>query len=118
MSHVNLAVLLGTLARPAEARLLPDGVTVWELEVTIRPEGQTSGRVPVSWVEGSGGERPAGWSAGEEVLVVGSVRRRFYRAGGATVSRTDVLAEAVIPTRQRKRAATLLASAVAPLLPG
>jgi len=49
--------------------------------------------------------------------VVGLVRRRFYRAGGATVSRTDVLADTVTPTRQRKRAASALAVALAALQP-
>ena len=43
-------------------------------------------------------------------------RRKNSPAGGATVSRTDVLAETVVPTRHRKRAAALLADAVAPLL--
>jgi single-strand DNA-binding protein len=44
-------------------------------------------------------------------VVVGRVRRRFYRAGGATQSRTEVVAETVVAARQAKRAATALASA-------
>jgi hypothetical protein len=31
------------------------------------------------------------------VLVVGEVRRRFFRAGGVTQSRTEVLASAAVP---------------------
>jgi single-strand DNA-binding protein len=138
MSPLNLAVLVGTLAKPAEPRLLPDGSTVWELDVAIRTDGRAPATVPVSWAEpaGSGGKAepggrtppaasggkvpsrpadPAAWAAGDELVVVGAVRRRFYRAGGATVSRTDVLAEAVVPARQRKRVAAVLAEAVAPL---
>jgi len=46
------------------------------------------------------------------LVVVGAVRRRFYRAGGATVSRTDVLADAVVPARQTKRSAALLKDAM------
>lgn len=117
MPPVNLAVLRGALSKTAEARLLSDGSTVWELDVMIRQEGRTSGSVPVSWAAPPAGADPASWSTGDELLVVGSVRRRFYRAGGATVSRTDVLAEAVVPARQRKRSAAVLADALACLQP-
>lgn len=117
MPPVNLAVLRGSLSKAAEARLLADGSTVWELDVTIRQEGLAASGVPVSWPAGPGGTDPASWSKGDELLVVGLVRRRFYRAGGATVSRTDVLAGTVVPTRQRKRAACALAVALAALQP-
>jgi single-strand DNA-binding protein len=40
----------------------------------------------------------------EKVVVVGRVRRRFFQAGGTTQSRTEVVAEAVVPARQAKRA--------------
>jgi single-strand DNA-binding protein len=115
MSPVNLAVLAGTLSKAAEPRLLPDGSTVWELEVAIRPEGKPAGTVPVSWAAPAAGPGPRAWAPGDELLVVGAVRRRFYRAGGATVSRTDVLADAVVPARQRKKASAVLAAALAPL---
>ena len=32
--------------------------------------------------------------------MVGSVRRRFFRAGGTTQSRTEVVAEKVLPARR------------------
>ena len=54
--------------------------------------------------------RPAGVgrrcrSAGADVVVLGSVRRRFFRAGGATQSRTEVVAEKVVaaPGPRRRR---------------
>jgi single-strand DNA-binding protein len=115
MSPVNLAVLAGTLSKPAEPRLLPDGSTVWELDVSIRQDGRPAATVPVSWTAPATGQDPGAWACGDELLVVGAVRRRFYRAGGATVSRTDVLADAVVPARQRKRASAVLAEALAPL---
>jgi hypothetical protein len=37
-------------------------------------------------------------------VVVGRVRRRFFKTPGGTQSRTEVVAEAVIPARQAKRA--------------
>ena len=116
MPPVNLAVVAGTLVKPAEPRLLPDGSTVWELDVAVRPEGKAASTVPVSWPTPSPGVDT--WGPGHELLVVGAVRRRFYRAGGATVSRTDVLADVVVPARQRKRATAVLAEALAPLRPG
>jgi len=70
--------------------------------------------VPVSWTPLPHVD-PAAWSPGEELVVVGAVRRRFYRAGGATVSRTDVLAAAVVPVRQRRRILPLLTESLAPL---
>jgi len=115
MPPVNLAVLCGTLSKAPEPRLLADGRTVWELDVTVRQEGRSAATVPVSWAASPAMADPGRWSAGEEVVVVGSVRRRFYRAGGATVSRTDVLAGGVIPARQRKRVAAILADAVSAL---
>lgn len=115
MPPVNLAVLTGTLVKAPEPRLLADGTTVWELDVAIRHEARAAATVPVSWSTPPPAVDPASWAPGEELLVVGAVRRRFYRAGGATVSRTDVLADAVVPARQRKRAATVLAEALAPL---
>jgi len=115
MPHLNLAVLHGALSKTPEARLLPDGSTVWELDLTIRQDDRATSTVPVSWASASKGTDPAAWSSGDELVVVGAVRRRFYRAGGATVSRTDVLADAVVPARQRKRASAVLQQALASL---
>jgi single-strand DNA-binding protein len=40
---------------------------------------------------------------GTELLVTGRVRRRFFRAGGATQSRTEVVAEAVVVATDQRR---------------
>ena len=45
----------------------------------------------------------ASWEAGQAVVVVGHVRRRFFRAGGATQSRTEVVAERVRAGRASPR---------------
>jgi hypothetical protein len=37
------------------------------------------------------------------VVVTGRVRRRFFKAGTVTASRTEVLADAVLPVRQAVR---------------
>jgi single-strand DNA-binding protein len=62
--------------------------------------------VPVAWPDAPDG--CLSWEAGLAVVVVGRVRRRFFRAGGATVSRTEVVAQVVAPARQRVRASRAL----------
>jgi single-strand DNA-binding protein len=45
------------------------------------------------------------------VAVVGRVERRFFRSGGATQSRTELIAERVVPARRSKTVRSLLAQA-------
>ena len=60
-------------------------------------------------------ERPA-WAsaldAGAEVAVLGRVRRRFFRAGGLTQSRTEVVASRVVRGTARAKVAALIDEAV------
>lgn len=97
---MNVVLLRGVLSRPAERRSLPSGATVVAYEVTTRgAEGTLT--VPVVWADApSTGEL----DVGEEVVVAGSVRRRFFRTAAGTASRTEVVATQVVPVRQRKRA--------------
>jgi hypothetical protein len=46
-------------------------------------------------------------SEGDCVLAIGATRRRFFRAAGATVSRTEVEASRLLinPTRRQRRKA-------------
>ena len=37
--------------------------------------------------------------------MIGRVRRRFFRSGGVTQSRTEVVAEAVLSSRSKRRVA-------------
>ena len=102
----NVVVLIGRLARPAEARELPSGDRLVAYEVTVDRPGERAETVPVVWV---GAPASAGdHDIDERMLVVGRVRRRFYRAGGGTQSRTEVVAEAVVNARHAKRAAAAL----------
>ena len=106
----NLSVLVGVLSRDAEVRDLPSGDQVLTLELTVRAEGQPAESVPVAWL---GAPRAAeSWGVGEELLVVGRVRRRFFRAGGATQSRTEVVATTAVPTRRAATAGKALRSAL------
>jgi len=98
---LNLAVLRGMCSSPAETRVLPSGDTIVQLQLTTRSAGGTVSvpvavREPAAWVEGI--------DAGARVVVVGTVRRRFFRAGGATASRVEVDAELVARAGDRRRA--------------
>lgn len=98
----NLSILVGVLSRDAELRELPSGDEVLSLELTVRASDAPAESVPVAW-HGAPASA-ARWPAGEELLVVGRVRRRFFRAGGGTQSRTEVVASAAVPTRRRAAA--------------
>jgi single-strand DNA-binding protein len=119
MCACNVVVVAGRLSRPAEQRVLPSGERLVAIQVTVDRTGskdEAAGRaetVPVVWFD-----PPA--SAGtldveESVVVVGRVRRRFFRAAGSTQSRTEVVAEAVVPTRRVKSVCTAVAAAISRL---
>lgn len=95
----NLSVLIGTLSRPPEPRSLPSGDELLALEVTVQRLDGPAESVPVSWLAPPAEARS--WSSGAAVLVIGRVRRRFFRAGGLTQSRTEVVASAVVPTSRK-----------------
>jgi len=108
---VNIVVLRGHLARPAEERALPSGDRLVGFEVTVdSPEGRRE-TVPVVWLGAPASA--SGYDTGHELVVVGRVRRRFFRANGATASRTEVVAEVVLPTTQGQQVVTALRAAAA-----
>jgi single-strand DNA-binding protein len=109
----NLAVVVGTLSRPPELRSLPSGDEVLGLEVMIRADGRPTDSVPVAWL--NPGAAGGALAAGDEVVVVGRVRRRFFRAGSTTQSRTEVVADRVVPTRRSGAAAKAMEAALAAL---
>ncbi len=48
---------------------------------------------------------------GEPIVVIGTVQRRFFRVGGATQSRTEVVADQVIPARRVRSVRSAIAAA-------
>lgn len=99
---LNLVVLHGHLSSEPRSRTLPSGDEVSTYEVTTRTGSGPAESVAV--VPGRA-RPPRTLSAGDEVLVVGRVRRRFFRAGGGTASRTEVVAER-ISSGARQRSVT------------
>ncbi len=49
--------------------------------------------------------------------MVGRIRRRFFRSGGATQSRTEVVVATAVPTRRAATAERAVRSALATLTP-
>ncbi len=106
----NLSILIGTLSRSPEHRVLPSGDEVLTLDLTVRMPDSAAESVPVAWFAPPAAA--AGWPSGTELLVVGRVRRRFFRAGGTTQSRTEVVATTAVPTRRATAARKALRHAV------
>jgi len=115
LTGTNVAILVGTLSRPAEHRTLPSGDHLIVLDLTVRPPEGPAESVPVAWPDGSAAA--TAWPVGTEVLVVGRVRRRFFRAGGATQSRTEVVATDATLTRRAASARKAVQRALDDLTP-
>lgn len=107
----NIAVLRGQLSSPPRIRHLTSGDRLVSLELTARTDGAPADSVPIAWF-GAPDPLP-GWGPGQELVVVGRVRRRFFRAGGATASRTEVVASAVVAGNRRAAITKVVAGALA-----
>jgi len=102
---MNLAIVRGYLTRDPELRELPSGTCVANYDVSVRDVSPAES-VPVAWHD-----PPPTWAAmeaGDEVVVTGRIRRRFFRAGNGTASRTELIADRVVPARHAKRVRALL----------
>ena len=107
MSEHNVAVIRGTVAADPRERALPSGSPVLHYEVTTRDAAGTAS-FPMAWFDPPrGASRRHG--VGDEVIVVGAVRRRFFRANGTTQTRTEVVAERVLAASRRRDVARALA---------
>lgn len=95
---LNLATALGTIVGDIDNRTLPSGSDVLSFSIRIASATLRTATVPVAWHD-----PPARASLvpGDEVLAVGRVVRRFFRSGGATQSRTELVASRVEPTRRK-----------------
>ena len=100
---LNVAVVRGACSSPADVRVLPSTQVLAQLQVTTRVDGEAMS-VPVAVLD------PPAWvedlDAGDEVVVVGHVRRRFFRATGTTASRVEIVADVVTRARDRRRLRT------------
>jgi single-strand DNA-binding protein len=87
----NLALVRGRVAAAPSTRVLGDGSTSISFDlITELADGRSTVPVVVD-----GPFDPDVVVEGADVMIAGVVRRRFFRAGGATVSRTEVVAGVV-----------------------
>lgn len=110
---MNIVVLKGKLSRAPQERVLPSGDRVVAYEVTTRSDAGAATTAPVAWRAA-----PAAalrFDQGDDVVVLGEVRRRYFCAGGSTQSRTEVVAEVVVAAKQRAKVAKLLERAATAL---
>jgi len=103
---INLAVVRGHCSSPPEIRVLESGRTLAVVQVTARPSEGAAVSVPVvSW-------DPPAWverlEAGDEVVVVGRVRRRFYRSDGGAASKVEIEADVLARGTDRRRVGVAL----------
>ena len=110
----NLVLLHGTLSRASERRTLPSGDELVQYEITTRDGDGPADSVPVVW---PAAPARAEFDAGVTVVVAGRVRRRYFRAGGVTGSRTEVVATQVVEATRRRQARNAIAKAVAAAQP-
>jgi hypothetical protein len=115
-SPTNLAVLRGTVVGEVTRRVIADGTERVSFSLASPAANGSGGTVRcsvpvVSDAPGVPAPRvpaPGVPAPGVEVLVVGYVRQRFFRVGGATASRTEVVARHVVPVRRRRQVERLL----------
>jgi single-strand DNA-binding protein len=101
---MNFVILRGHLSSQPQERALASGSVLWSLELTT-PTDLGAWSVPVAWFDPP---VPVVFDAGDEVVVVGSVRRRFFRSAAGTQSRTEVVASDIVATTPRRKADRLL----------
>jgi single-strand DNA-binding protein len=105
---VNLVFLTGALTEPAEPRELAGGIHVvrWTLRVA-RPAGQSgTDLLDCVALDDQLQQRALAWPIGLPIAVVGSVRRRFFRAAGRTATRVEIEVERVTELDQETRSDT------------
>lgn len=119
---MNIVVLVGRLSSAPRQTQLPSGDERWAFELSCEsdptspvPSASVAGEsvtlsVPVAVAAPIAGIEQ--FDTGTELVVAGVVRRRFYRVGGVTNSRTEVVAQSVVQITARRPADKALTMAL------
>lgn len=93
----NLVLVRGRLRAEPEWRTSATGDEMLQCDLLVHVDEGPAESVPVLWLD----PPPSATRlvADQDVVVVGRVRRRFFRVGGAIATRTEVHAEAVVSAR-------------------
>jgi single-strand DNA-binding protein len=108
-SVLNMVVVIGSLAKPLQVRSLPSGLSLASFDLLVPRADQSADTVPVALFDSE--ENLSDWGAGQEVLALGRVRRRFFRVEGSTQSRTEVVADKVLALNHKESVCSALAGA-------
>ncbi len=96
MVTVNVVVLAGTVAAEPVQRQLPSGDEVTEFRLSVPEAGRRLLPLPVTaWHTAVGARALQGIGKGDQVLVHGTLARRFYRSGAGARSLTEVIVSGI-----------------------
>ncbi len=96
MVTVNVVVLAGTVSAEPVKRQMPSGDEVTELRLAVPELGKRLLPLPVAAWHATVGKRALkGIGKGDDVLVYGTLVRRFYRSGAGARSLTEVVATGI-----------------------
>jgi single-stranded DNA-binding protein len=109
----NLVLVRGVIRRDPEFRILSSGDELLTCDLTVRAGEAPAESVPVVWP--NPGASASRLTAGDDVVVVGRVRRRFFRAAGTTASRTEVCAERILRARALARVRAAVGAVLEPI---
>jgi single-strand DNA-binding protein len=107
MDANNVVVVRGVVSSEPRSRELSSGSVVTQLDVTTRGPALTAS-VPIAVFD-----RTVDVAVGDEVVVTGHVNRRFFRAGGITQSRTELIADDVVRVARKRTVEKMIAVATA-----
>lgn len=106
---MNIALVEGTLLETPSRLVLSEGREVVTGTIIVL-NGDRRESVPFSWFDGP--SRLERLDGGCAVFAMGRVTRRFFRSGGRTESRTDLVVSFLDRSGRRRR----IASGLAPIL--
>ncbi len=107
---MNIVLLQGVLSSEPRSKELPSGDLLTSWEVTTGLDGEKLS-VPVVWFQGP--KSIAKVTSGDEVVVVGAVRRRYYHGGQRLQSSTEVVARKWAPASRQAAVSSLVEGALA-----
>ena len=90
IEHRNEVVLVGRVTSPAAERVLPSGDTITSWRITVDRDGDGRDVVDCTAWTARLQRSALGWQKGDVVEITGALRRRFWRAGAALGSATEV----------------------------
>ena len=109
---MNVAIVRGHLSSAPRVTEFDSGDVLVRYEVTVPAADGPADSVPVAWLGPAGKAPPTDLDRGDEVVAVGRVRRRWFKAGaGPSRSSTEVVADRLVRAADKRKAAAVVARA-------